>query len=223
MASLGAGVQPQSTVQLFMPVSAVEKPLVSQLFSRLWGVIWRGKACRDQQIQFLTRNKSLSSENDSNCSITSEAAFTRIRIARYPDIRVEGTRVTAKRLHVSRYPELLYDTHAQCGANMICARVSKSQLSCSEVSLVIFCHSSTLKEPFFLVPEHVACASQHQAKKLSCGRPMRLSSCFLQSSIRRPKRSFLHWIGSLPNLAKLPIYICRKIILGEKRTSKNKN
>ena len=55
----------------------------------------------------------------------SEAAFTRIRIARYPDIRVEGTRVSAKRLHVSRSPELLYDTHAQCGTNMICARVSK--------------------------------------------------------------------------------------------------
>ena len=28
-------------------------------------------------------------------------------------------------LHVSRYPELLYDTHAHCGTNMICARVSK--------------------------------------------------------------------------------------------------
>ena len=46
-------------------------------------------------------------------------------VARYPDIRVEGTRVSAKRLHVSRYPELLYDTHAQCGTNIICARVSK--------------------------------------------------------------------------------------------------
>ena len=54
-----------------------------------------------------------------------KAAFTRIRIARYPDIRVEGIRVSAKRLHVSRYPELLYDTHAHCHTNMICARVSK--------------------------------------------------------------------------------------------------
>ena len=35
-------------------------------FSRLWGVIWREKAFRDQQCQFLTRNKSLSSENESN-------------------------------------------------------------------------------------------------------------------------------------------------------------
>ena len=41
-----------------------------------------------------------------------QAAFTRIRKARYPDTRVEGTRVSAKRLHVSRYPGLLYDTHA---------------------------------------------------------------------------------------------------------------
>ena len=66
-------------------------------------------------------------ENRSPCvrKKCSLAAFTRIRIARYPDIRAEGTRVSAKRLHVSRYPELLYDTHAQCGTNMICARVSK--------------------------------------------------------------------------------------------------
>ena len=31
-----------------------------------------------------------------------QAAFTRIRIARYPDIRIGGTRVSAKRSHVSR-------------------------------------------------------------------------------------------------------------------------
>ena len=42
------------------------KTVVLAVFSRLWGVIWRGKAFRDQQCQFLTRNKSLSSENESN-------------------------------------------------------------------------------------------------------------------------------------------------------------
>ena len=45
----------------FHAVSGVEKPPFSQFFSRLWGVIWRWKAFRDQQCQFLTRNKSLSS------------------------------------------------------------------------------------------------------------------------------------------------------------------
>ena len=44
-------------------------------FSAL-GVIWRGKAFRDQRCQFLTRNKSLSSENESNCSMTSECVRT---------------------------------------------------------------------------------------------------------------------------------------------------
>ena len=76
VASLGAGVQPRSTVQLFMPVSGVEKTPFWQFFSRLQGVIWRVKAFREQQCQFLTRNKSLSSENESNCSMTSECVRT---------------------------------------------------------------------------------------------------------------------------------------------------
>ena len=76
MASLGAGVQPRSTVQLFMPVSGVEKRRFGSFFSRLWGVIWRGKAFREQQCQFLTRNKSLGSENESNCSMTYECVRT---------------------------------------------------------------------------------------------------------------------------------------------------
>ena len=46
------------------------------VFSRLWGVFWRGKAFLDQQSQFVTRNKSLSSENESNCSMTSECVRT---------------------------------------------------------------------------------------------------------------------------------------------------
>ena len=75
MASLGAGVQPQSTVQLFMPVNGVEKRPFLQFFSAL-GVIWRGKAFRDQQCQFLTRNKSLNSKNESNYSMTSECVRT---------------------------------------------------------------------------------------------------------------------------------------------------
>ena len=141
MASLGAGVQPRSTVQLFMPVCAVEKRPSSQFFlgfgfhwrlfifisrESKWGTLksagnprcavpaerhsictdrrrpgpaaalqvsptsdtcqsvailmnrplWRGKAFRDQRCQFLTRNKSLSSENESNCSMTSECVRT---------------------------------------------------------------------------------------------------------------------------------------------------
>ena len=52
------------------------KTAVFAFFSRLWGVIWRGKAFRDQQCYFLTRNKSLSSENESNCSMTSECVRT---------------------------------------------------------------------------------------------------------------------------------------------------
>ena len=75
VASLGAGVQPRSTVQLFMPVSGVEKRPFSQFFSAL-GVIWRGKAFCDQQCHFLSRNNSLSSENESNCSMTSECVRT---------------------------------------------------------------------------------------------------------------------------------------------------
>ena len=73
---MGAGVQPRLTVQLFMPVSAVEKRPFSQFPLGIWGVIWRVKAFRDQQCQFLTRNKSLSSENESNCLMTSECVRT---------------------------------------------------------------------------------------------------------------------------------------------------
>ena len=52
------------------------KTTVFSVFSLLLGVIWRGKAFRDQQYQFLTRNKSLSRENESNCSTTSECVRT---------------------------------------------------------------------------------------------------------------------------------------------------
>ena len=50
----------------FRACERCRKTAVFAVFSRLWGVIWRGKAFRDQQCQFLTRNKSLSSENESN-------------------------------------------------------------------------------------------------------------------------------------------------------------
>ena len=61
--------------ELFMPVSGVEKRRFG-IFLAALGVIWRGKAFREQQCQFLTRNKSLSSENESNCSM---ACTTRVR------------------------------------------------------------------------------------------------------------------------------------------------
>ena len=52
------------------------KTAVLAVSSRIWGVIWRVKAFREQQCQFLTRNKSLSSENESNRSMTSECVRT---------------------------------------------------------------------------------------------------------------------------------------------------
>ena len=60
----------------FYACQRCRKTAVSQLFSRLWAVIWRGKAFLDQQCKFLTRKKSLSSENESNCSMTSECVRT---------------------------------------------------------------------------------------------------------------------------------------------------
>ena len=57
-------------------LSAVSKKRRFGSFSRLRSVIWRGKAFREQQCQFLTRNKSLSSENESNCSMTFECVRT---------------------------------------------------------------------------------------------------------------------------------------------------
>ena len=92
--------------------------------------------------------------------IVFKAAFTRIRIARYPDIRVEGTRVSAKRLHVSRYPKLLYDTHAQCGTNMICARGSKvtAVLQRSHAVFRDFLSFMKIERTFLPCSEHVACS-----------------------------------------------------------------
>ena len=52
------------------------KTTVFAVFSRLWGVIWQGKAFLDQQCQFLTSNKSWNSENESNCSMTSKCVRT---------------------------------------------------------------------------------------------------------------------------------------------------
>ena len=71
VASLGAEVQPRSTVQRFMPVSGVEKPLFRSFFSAL-GLL----GFRDQQCQFLTRKNGVRSENESNCSMTSECVRT---------------------------------------------------------------------------------------------------------------------------------------------------
>ena len=52
------------------------KMAVFAVLSRLWSVSWRGKASLDQQCQFLTRNKSLRNEKESNCSMTSECVRT---------------------------------------------------------------------------------------------------------------------------------------------------
>ena len=60
----------------FSCLSALSKTAVFAVSSRIWGVIWRVQAFRDQQCQFLTRNKSLSSENEPNCSMTSECVRT---------------------------------------------------------------------------------------------------------------------------------------------------
>ena len=58
------------------------KTAVLAVSSRIWGVIWRVKAFRDQQCQFLTRNKSLSSENESNCLLISECVRTNLILPR---------------------------------------------------------------------------------------------------------------------------------------------
>ena len=60
----------------FSCLSAVSKNRRFRSFFSALGVIWRGKAFRDQQCQFLTRNKSFSIENESNCSMTSECMRT---------------------------------------------------------------------------------------------------------------------------------------------------
>ena len=76
MASLGAGEQPRSAVQPFMLVSGAEKRSFSQCFLGFGVSFGEEKAFRDQLCQFLTRNKSLSNENETNCSMTSECVRT---------------------------------------------------------------------------------------------------------------------------------------------------
>ena len=60
----------------FSCLSAVSKNRRFRSFFSALGVIWRGKPFCDQQCQFLSRNKSLSSKNELNCSMTSECART---------------------------------------------------------------------------------------------------------------------------------------------------
>ena len=62
----------------FSCLSAVSKNRRFRSFFSALGChyIWRGKAFRDQQCQFLTGNKSLRAENESNCSMTSECVRT---------------------------------------------------------------------------------------------------------------------------------------------------
>ena len=74
--SLGAGAQPCRPYN-FSCLSAVSKNRrFRSFFLGFGGAIWRGKAFCDQQCQFLTGNKSLSSENESKCSTTSECVRT---------------------------------------------------------------------------------------------------------------------------------------------------
>ena len=60
----------------FSFLSAVLKNRRFRRFSRLWCVIWWGKAFRDQQCQFLTKKQEFERENESNCSMTSECVRT---------------------------------------------------------------------------------------------------------------------------------------------------
>ena len=79
-ASLGTCVQPQSTEQLFMPVSDVEKWLSWKKYfsSFLVSLYEAGESLlyNDQQFQSLKRNESLSNENKSICAMASEYVLT---------------------------------------------------------------------------------------------------------------------------------------------------
>ena len=67
----------------FSCLSALSKNGRFRSFFLGFGVsFWQVKAFRDQQCQFLTRNKSLSSENESNCSMTSECVRTDLILPR---------------------------------------------------------------------------------------------------------------------------------------------
>ena len=76
VASLGAGVQPRSTVQLqvLMPVAVLKNGRFRSFFSAL-GVIWREKAFRDEQCQFLIRNE-FEQRKRIKLSMTSECVRT---------------------------------------------------------------------------------------------------------------------------------------------------
>ena len=73
----------------FSCLSAVSKNRHFSSFSRLWDVIWRGKAFRDQQCLFLTRNKSSKSENESNCSTIGFAERVRLHHQHTPYSRYQ--------------------------------------------------------------------------------------------------------------------------------------
>ena len=59
-----------------MPVSGVEKSPFSQFFLGFGVSFGEEKPFIISKCQFLTRNKSLSSENESNCSMTSQCVRT---------------------------------------------------------------------------------------------------------------------------------------------------
>ena len=61
---------------IFHACQRCRKTAIFAVFFSALGCHLRGKAFRDEQCQFLTRKKSLSSENESNCSMTSECVRT---------------------------------------------------------------------------------------------------------------------------------------------------
>ena len=73
---LGALAYSRDRPYNFSCLSAVSKNRRFRSFFSALGCHLRGKAFRDQQCHFLTRNKSLSSENESNYSMTSECVRT---------------------------------------------------------------------------------------------------------------------------------------------------
>ena len=59
----------------FYDCQRCRKTAVLAVISRLLGLTWRVEALNDQQCQFLTRNKSLSNENNSNSRTTCVRAY----------------------------------------------------------------------------------------------------------------------------------------------------
>ena len=116
---------------IFSCLSAVSKNGRFSVFSWLWGVIWRGNAFRDQQCQFRTGNKSLSSENESKSSMTSECVRT-------GSILPRGTALEHARCKQPIFSLLIF--------GMLVERLSFLRLHfCSDFVTVFFLFSSSMQ------------------------------------------------------------------------------